>query len=154
PERTEGPIPGQSESVPPVPPGSLEQAESEPSRTTDFTLQSSTGPPSVPALPGDAPTPPTVFGRYQVRRALGAGGFGDVYLAHDTQLDRPVAIKVLHAESGTPQAEGEGSLQEARRLAQLRHPGIVTVHDVGVDEGRLFVVSEYLDCPALGRWLK
>jgi class 3 adenylate cyclase/predicted ATPase len=94
------------------------------------------------------------FGRYQVRRALGAGGFGAVYLGHDTELDRPVAIKVLHAGPDRPQAEGERFLQEARRLARLRHPGIVTVHDVGVHEGRVYVVSDYLDGPDLGRWLR
>ena len=62
-----------------------------------------------------------------MRRTLGAGGFGTVYLGHDTQLDRPVAIKVLRAESSLAQAQGEMALQEARRLAQLRHPGIVVV---------------------------
>src|SRR6202011_3256197 len=82
------------------------------------------------------------------------GGFGDVYLGHDSQLDRPVAIKVLHGGPGLPQAEGDRALQEARRLARLRHPGIVTVHDVGVHEGRVYIVSDYLDGPELGQWLK
>jgi serine/threonine protein kinase len=44
-------------------------------------------------------------------------------------------------------------LQEARRLAQLRHPGIVAVHDVGVHEGQFYLVADYLDGPDLGRWL-
>src|SRR5215467_9501480 len=88
------------------------------------------------APPGGATAPPAAFGRYQVRGALGAGGFGAVYLGHDTQLDRPVAIKVLRAEASPAPAEGEPDLQEARRLAQLRHPGIVAVHDVGVHEGQ------------------
>src|SRR6202011_109480 len=86
--------------------------------------------------------------------ALGSGGFGAVYLGHDTQLDRPVAIKVLHAGSATSQAEGEQFLQEGRRLAQLRHPGIVAVHDVGVQEGHVYIVSDYLDGPDLGQWLQ
>src|SRR5262245_4674392 len=51
------------------------------------------------APPARAPAPPAAFGRYQVRGTLGAGGFGTVYLGHDTQLDRPVAIKVLRAEA-------------------------------------------------------
>jgi serine/threonine protein kinase len=84
-----------------------------------------------------------------VRGALGAGGFGAVYLGHDTQLDRPVAIKVLRARASPAQAEGEPALQEARRLAQLRHPGIVAVHDVGVHEGQVYIVSDYLDGPNL-----
>ncbi|HZY89497.1 MAG TPA: protein kinase, partial [Gemmataceae bacterium] len=77
-----------------------------------------------------------------------------MYLGHGTQLDRPVAIKVLHAGSATSQADGERFLQEARRLAQLRHPGIVAVHDVGLQEGQLYIVSDYLDGPDLGQWLK
>jgi serine/threonine protein kinase/predicted ATPase len=89
-----------------------------------------------------------------VKRALGEGGFGAVYLGHDTQLDRPVAVKVLHAASDQVQAEGERALQEARRLARLRHPGIVAVHDVGIHEGQVYIVSDYLDGPDLDRWLR
>jgi hypothetical protein len=70
-------------------------------RTTDFTPDPAAGPPAVPAPPGPAPALPAAFGRYQVRRALGAGGFGAVYLGHDTQLDRPVALKVLRAGAST-----------------------------------------------------
>ena len=103
--------------------------------------------------PESVPVPPAAFGRYEVRGTLGAGGFGAVYLGHDTQLDRPVAIKVLHAEARPAQA-GESALQEARRLAQLRHPGIVAVHDVGMHEGQVYIVSDYLDGPDLGRWLR
>ena len=89
----------------------------------------------TPSTQGIASVPPSAFGRYQVRNALGAGGFGTVYLGHDTQLDRPVAIKVLRGGPSVPQAEAERFLQEARRLAQLSHPGIVTVHDVGTQDG-------------------
>jgi serine/threonine-protein kinase len=105
------------------------------------------------APPGSVPAPPAAFGRYQVRCTLGAGGFGAVYLGHDTQLNRPVAIKVLRAGASPAQAEDEQALHEARRLAQLRHPGIVAVHDVGVHEGQFYLVSDYLDGPDLGRWL-
>jgi class 3 adenylate cyclase/predicted ATPase len=121
--------------------------------TPDSTPKASAGPPSAPASPKIVPVPPAAFGRYQVRRALGEGGFGAVYLGHDTQLDRPVAIKVLRAESGQAPAEGEQCLQEARRLAKLNHPGIVTVHDVGVQDGQVYIVSDFLDGPDLGRWL-
>jgi len=106
--------------------------------TSDSTPGTSAGTSSVPASPDVAPAAPAAFGRYQVRRALGEGGFGAVYLGHDTQPDRPVAIKVLRAESGQAQAEGERCLQEARRLARLNHAGIVTVHDVGVHEGQVY----------------
>src|SRR5215831_18693829 len=123
-------------------------------QTTDFTPVPAAGPPAVPAPPGTVPAPPAAFGRYQVRRTLGAGGFGAVYLGHDTQLDRPVAIKVLRAGAGPAQLEGEQALQEARRLARLRHPGIVAVHDVGMHEGQVYIVSDYLDGPDLDRWLR
>jgi class 3 adenylate cyclase/tetratricopeptide (TPR) repeat protein len=53
-----------------------------------------------------------------------------------------------------PEAEVEQALQEARRLARLRHPGIVAVHDVGLHEGQVYIVSDYLDGPDLGRWLR
>jgi serine/threonine protein kinase/predicted ATPase len=122
-------------------------------RTTDLTPDSAALRPTVPAPPDSITSPPAAFGRYQVRRALGEGGFGAVYLGHDTQLDRPVAIKVLRAGVASRQAEGEPALQEARRLARLRHPGIVAVHDVGMHEGQLYVVSDYLDGPDLGLWL-
>src|SRR3954453_8102448 len=104
--------------------------------------------------PESVPAPPAAFGRYQVRGTLGAGAFGAVYLGHDTQLNRPVAIKVLHAKARPAQAEGEPALQKARRLAQLRHPGIVAVHDMGVHEGQFYIVSDYLDGPNIGRWLR
>ncbi len=94
------------------------------------------------------------FGRYEVRQTLGTGGFGTVYLGHDTQLDRPVAIKVLHGGPRVPAAQAELFLQEARRLARLSHPGIVTVHDVGLHEGQVYIVSDYLDGPDLAEWLK
>src|SRR5205085_6192647 len=123
-------------------------------QTTDFTPDPAAGPPIVPAPPGTVPAPPAAFGRYQVRRALGAGGFGAVYLGHDIQLDRPVAIKVLRGGASPAQAKDESALQEARRLAQLRHPGIVAVHDVGMHEGQVYIVSDYLDGPDLGRWLR
>ena len=97
---------------------------------------------------------PSVFGRYEVRRPLGAGGYGDVYLGHDAQLDRPVAIKVLRPKSPGRPTEEERSLQEARNLARLRHPGIVTVHDVGVQQDQVYIVSDYLDGPDLGHWLR
>jgi serine/threonine protein kinase/predicted ATPase len=96
---------------------------------------------------------PSGFGRYQMRDALGTGGFGAVYLGHDTQLDRPVAIKVLRGGPEVPQAETERFLDEARRVAQLSHPGIVAVHDVGLDAGQVYIVSDFLDGPHLGRWL-
>ena len=69
-------------------------------------------------------------------------------------LDRPVAIKMLRARSTPLLGEGDPALQEARTLAHLRHPGIVAIHDVGVHAGQMYVVSDYLEGPDLGRWLR
>ncbi len=145
-----GDVAVQSDSTLPSPAVSPLQPGSESDLTTDHTPS----PPSGPATPRVDKAPPTAFGRYQVRNALGVGGFGAVYLGYDTQLDRPVAIKVLRGGSDVPHAEAERFLQEARRLAQLSHPGIVTVHDVGLDEGQVYIVSDYLDGPDLEGWLK
>jgi serine/threonine protein kinase/predicted ATPase len=125
----------------------------EPGSESDLTTDLTPGPPTGSAMKRDAPAPPAAFGRYQVRSALGAGGFGAVYLGHDTQLDRPVAIKVLLGGHEVSQAKTEQFLQEARRLAQLSHAGIVAVHDVGLDGGQVYLVSDFLNGPDLGRWL-
>lgn len=84
---------------------------------------------------------PSRIGRYRVVRRIGSGTFGTVYLGHDDHLDRPVAIKM--ARDGTS-ADGTGNLvDEARRVAGLSHPGIATVHDVGLDQGRRYLVTAY-----------
>src|SRR5262245_12328237 len=104
--------------------------------TASPTQENATAAESTPPL-----TPPgtSIFGRYEVRHRLGKGGFGEVYLGHDSQLDRPVAIKMIRAESAHLPAAWEKSVREARKLAKLRHPGIVTVYEVGVHEERVFI---------------
>ena len=77
---------------------------------------------------------------------LGQGGFGRVYLAHDDDLDRPVAIKVPNPERITHPEDVEAFLVEARILARLDHPNIVPVHDVGrTEDGLCFVVSKLVE---------
>ena len=89
---------------------------------------------------------PTQIGRYRVIRLLGRGGFGRVYLAHDDDLDRLVAIKVPNRDRITKDEDIEAYLQEARILAKLDHPHIVPVFDVGRTEDRLcFVVSKLVE---------
>jgi serine/threonine protein kinase len=88
---------------------------------------------------------PSTIGRYRVIRLLGQGGFGRVYLAHDDDLDRPVAIKVPNPERVAGPGDVEAYLAEARTLARLDHPHIVPVHDVGrTDDGLCYVVSKYV----------
>ena len=78
---------------------------------------------------------------------MGRGGFGAVYVARDPLLDRRVAVKV--PRRGRSPEEVSGFLSEARRLAQLRHPGIVTVHDVGVQDDVCYIVTDLLDGQSL-----
>src|SRR5215467_13701065 len=88
--------------------------------------------PFQPSLVDDvAVETPQHIGRYRVERLLGRGGFGLVYLAHDEQLRRLVAIKVPHPERVTKFEDAEAYLTEARTVANLDHPNIVPVHDVG-----------------------
>jgi serine/threonine protein kinase/formylglycine-generating enzyme required for sulfatase activity len=92
--------------------------------------------------PGDATG--DVIGEYRLLRLLGRGGMGEVYLAHDTVLDRPVAVKFLSAI----QTEGgawDQLLLEARAAARLQHPNVVTIYRVGELDGRPFIISEFID---------
>ena len=89
---------------------------------------------------------PSRIGRYRIIRRLGQGGFGRVYLAHDDDLDRQVAIKVPSPERMSRPEDVEAFLVEARVLARLDHPNIVPVHDVGrTDDGLCFVVSKLIE---------
>ena len=86
------------------------------------------------------------IGRYRVVQLLGQGGFGQVYLAHDDELDRPVAIKVPNPERIVGPEDVEAYLAEARTLARLDHPNIVPVYDVGrTDDGLCYVVSKFVE---------
>ncbi len=96
--------------------------------------------------PQAAPTgTPQAFGRYVVKKTLGSGAFGTVYLGHDLQLDRAVAIKSLRSDRGLSAEHQQEFLQEARRVAKLRHPGIVAVHDFGVQDDCVFIVSDFVE---------
>jgi serine/threonine protein kinase len=112
--------------------------------------------PSQPAT-GDeaAAATPRHIGRYRIERVLGEGGFGIVYLAHDDQLQRLVAIKVPHARLVAQATDAEEHLAEARTVAHLDHPNIVPVYDVGGDEQfPCYVVSKYIDGADLATRLK
>jgi serine/threonine protein kinase/formylglycine-generating enzyme required for sulfatase activity len=98
---------------------------------------------------------PSFIGRYRIERILGQGGFGLVYLARDDQLARHVAIKVPHARLIARREYAEAYLQEARTVANLDHPNIVPVHDLGSSEQfPCFIVSKYIDGTDLAAKLK
>ena len=98
---------------------------------------------------------PQRIGRYRIEKVLGKGGFGLVYLAQDEQLNRPVAVKVPHAKLISKPEDAEAYLAEARTVANLDHPGIVPVHDVGsTAECPCYVVSKYIQGIDLATKLK
>lgn len=87
-------------------------------------------------------------GRYALRHRSGAGGMGEVWAAHDPELDRTVAVKLL---SGVTPSSVK---REARALARLNHPCVVDVFEVGEYEGRLYLVMEFLEGPSMQTWLE
>ena len=100
---------------------------------------------SMPLTPGSA------FGRYQVLSALGAGGMGEVFLAHDTRLHRRVALKLLPA-SGDPDRVGR-FVQEARAASALTHPNVAVVYDAGECDGHHFIAMEHVEGRTLAEHL-
>jgi serine/threonine protein kinase len=99
-------------------------------------------------VPGTEPIPGLTSGErlgpYEVRDAIGAGGMGEVYVAHDSRLGRDVAIKILPRSSGGADALARFE-REARAVAALSHPNILAIHDVGAEGAVHFVVTELLE---------
>ena len=96
------------------------------------------------------------LGRYLILGRLGQGGMGAVYAAHDPQLDRRVAIKVLRPESiaGMSTEVGRGTLfREARAMARLSHPNVVAIHDVDEAGEVLYLSMDYVEGASLRSWL-
>jgi serine/threonine protein kinase len=121
-------------------------------KTCRMQSQTAAGPSTPPVVVFDLPQQ---VGRYRVLQVLGEGGFGRVYLAHDDELDRSVAIKIPHRRR-ISQPEGvQAYLDEARVLASLDHPYIVPVYDVGrTVDGLCFVVSKFIEGSDLARKIK
>src|SRR5687767_12252819 len=86
-----------------------------------------------------------IAGRYELEELVGSGGMSTVYRANDGMLERKVALKILHRRFGEDEEYVERFRREARAVAKLAHPNIVTVIDRGEDEGRQFIVFEYIE---------
>ena len=105
-----------------------------------------TGPPPVPPpAPARAVDMPETIGRFEVRRRLGAGAFGAVYLAHDPLLDREVALKVPHLVTLQNRTARVRVMTEAKAAAQLRHPNIVPVYEAGCDGETYYIASAFIE---------
>ena len=120
-----------------------------------------------PTADSPANAHPQRMGKYEIIAEIGRGAFGTVYRGLDPQLNRPVAIKVPRIPSSGAGGDNKSGgsrestqqiirefLQEARQLAALKHPGIVTVLDVNVHDDDCLIVSEFLDGPNLNQWMK
>ncbi|WP_395827844.1 tetratricopeptide repeat protein [Archangium violaceum] len=111
---------------------------------------------SQPLHPSPVLARGTAVGRYLVLDFIGSGGMGVVYSAYDPGLDRKIALKLLPPSGphGASSPEGRFQLQrEARALARLSNPHVVTVYDVGSDADQVFVAMELVDGQTLGKWL-
>jgi tetratricopeptide (TPR) repeat protein/tRNA A-37 threonylcarbamoyl transferase component Bud32 len=103
----------------------------------------------------------TTVGRYVILNLVGRGGMGEVYAAYDPQLDRKVALKLLHetaARAAAARTARERLLREAKAIARLSHPNVVVVHDAGaiddpVHGDRVFLAMEFIEGETLAGWL-
>jgi eukaryotic-like serine/threonine-protein kinase len=108
------------------------------------------GDPTLPAAEGAAPGAGTRLGRYIVLYSIGRGGMGVVSAAYDPELDRNIAIKLV---AGYGADARERLAREARALAKLAHENVVTIHDVGNVDGKLFIAMELVDGGDVAQWL-
>jgi tetratricopeptide (TPR) repeat protein/predicted Ser/Thr protein kinase len=95
---------------------------------------------------------PARIGRYQILEPIAGGGMGFVYAAYDPELDRRVALKVLHPERSHDQYAHERLSKDARALARLDHPNVVTVHDVLTSDDEVVIVMEFVAGETLTSW--
>lgn len=91
---------------------------------------------------------------YKVIEKIGEGGMGAVYRAHDTHLDRPVAIKILPPDKVADPERKQRFVREAKAASALRHPNIVVIHDIATDRGLDFIVMEFVEGQSLDRLIR
>jgi serine/threonine protein kinase/tetratricopeptide (TPR) repeat protein len=98
--------------------------------------------------------PGSCVDRYQILGAVGSGGMGEVYAAYHPDLDRRIALKVVH-EAGADSAERRARLlREARAIARLSHPNVVSVYDAGTVDGRVYIAMEFVEGETVESWLR
>jgi len=92
-------------------------------------------------------------GRYVLEQELGRGGMGVVYLARDSQLDRPVALKFLGNLVDSSEEFRQRFVREARTAAKISHPNIIAIYDISASVGKAYIAMEYVDGPSLHKYL-
>jgi tetratricopeptide (TPR) repeat protein len=100
---------------------------------------------------------PARIGRYDILHRVGSGGLGVIYAAHDAELDRRVAIKVLQPEAGQSSATGEAHarlVREAQAMAQLSHPNVIHVYEVGSFGDEVYIAMELVDGDTMAEWMR
>src|SRR5882672_4388632 len=118
----------------------------------DDLARTATAPVSSSVRPEPAEVLGASLGRYRLEHELGAGGMGVVHAAFDPDLERRIALKVLRSASGDEAQKR--LLREARAMARLTHPNVVTVHEVGSANGRDYVAMELIEGETLADWLR
>jgi serine/threonine protein kinase len=94
------------------------------------------------------------LGPYEIQSLLGSGAMGEVYRARDTRLDRDVALKIISRDSASDPVRQQRFQQEAKAASALNHPNILTVHDIGTQDGVSYIVSELVDGESLRKLLQ
>jgi serine/threonine protein kinase len=93
--------------------------------------------------------PNSHLGRYEISTLLGAGGMGEVYLAQDTTLNRVVALKLLPADFTNNKNQLNRFKREADAASSLNHPNILTIYEIGIEDGQHFIATEFIDGESL-----
>jgi tetratricopeptide (TPR) repeat protein len=94
------------------------------------------------------------IGRYLLLQVVGRGGMGVVYAAYDPELDRRIALKLLTASDAGGPISRSRLVREAKALARVSHPNVVTVHDAGTIGDEVFIAMEFIEGATVGRWLR
>ena len=128
--------------------------ETKPAKPTARTKETDRGVDSIPVAPGPFTVLPTDFGRYRIEKLLGKGAMGAVYLAHDVQLDRSVALKVARIAAAGSAKLIKRMETEAKAAARVDHPQVCKVYDFGEIDGIRFIAMQYIEGEDLKSYLK
>lgn len=127
--------------------------------SSEGTMRPGTPPPSGAAPAGQdaavmSMVESSLRSRYKLESELGRGGMGVVYKAFDDQLDRPVALKFLGSLVDGSDEYKQRFVREAKAAAKVQHPNIISIYDIGTEDGKAYIAMEYVEGPNLHKYLK